>query len=234
MRFLSCIVIAGLLLAAPVATAAPDPAGNVPAAKKPAKEKASPRKFFKAVDANGDGQLTLAEIHAKRPGFPAEQFKKLDRNGDGTLIREEFAPRPAKRPAKASGANDRADILAYAKGLIAQCDIDGSGGITLAELQQAKPGFPEEAFIALDRNRDRVLDTADIGAPQSTPQRKKRADGPQKAPALERLRKGDTNKDGKLSFEEAQAAFPNLTRERFDARDRNKDSFLSPADRQAS
>jgi hypothetical protein len=45
------------------------------------------------------------------------------------------------------------------------------------------------------------------------------------------MRQADENGDGELSFEEARKAFPNLTRQGFDKRDRNGDGVLSPADR---
>ena len=47
----------------------------------------------------------------------------------------------------------------------------------------------------------------------------------------QRLHEADTDKDGKVSFAEAQKAFPDMTKERFDAMDANHDGFLTPADR---
>lgn len=57
----------------------------------------------------------------------------------------------------------------------------------------------------------------------------------QPAPAefMSRLLAADTNGDGKITFEEFTAAFPNATRERFDQLDSNKDGVISPADRPA-
>lgn len=47
----------------------------------------------------------------------------------------------------------------------------------------------------------------------------------------ERMRAADTNNDGKITWEEMSAAFPEATRERFDRMDTNGDGVLSPADR---
>ncbi|HUW60644.1 MAG TPA: EF-hand domain-containing protein [Candidatus Bathyarchaeia archaeon] len=41
------------------------------------------------------------------------------------------------------------------------------------------------------------------------------------------MKKADTNKDGKATFKEVSAAFPNITQERFDRMDRDKDGALT-------
>ncbi|MCX5770275.1 MAG: EF-hand domain-containing protein [Candidatus Hydrogenedentes bacterium] len=41
------------------------------------------------------------------------------------------------------------------------------------------------------------------------------------------MQKADANKDGKVSFEEISAAFPNMTQEKFDRMDRDKDGALT-------
>ena len=55
-----------------------------------------------------------------------------------------------------------------------------------------------------------------------------------RAAMMQRLKQADANGDGKLSFEEARAAFPKLTRERFNQMDRNQDGFLSREDRKGA
>lgn len=44
------------------------------------------------------------------------------------------------------------------------------------------------------------------------------------------LQKGDADKDGKLTFEEASATFPKMTQERFNKLDRNGDGVVTSAD----
>jgi Ca2+-binding EF-hand superfamily protein len=47
---------------------------------------------------------------------------------------------------------------------------------------------------------------------------------------LEKLREADTNGDKAVTFEEAQAAFPNITQERFNKLDKNSDGKLTKED----
>jgi hypothetical protein len=49
----------------------------------------------------------------------------------------------------------------------------------------------------------------------------------------EGLRRADTNKDGKISFDELKAARPEATQERFNMLDTNKDGFIGAEDRAA-
>ena len=60
---------------------------------------ASAAEFFKKLDTDGDGSLSLDEFKAgpagqKNPGMAEEYFKKLDQNGDGKVTLEEFTSRP--------------------------------------------------------------------------------------------------------------------------------------------
>ena len=53
----------------------------------------------------------------------------------------------------------------------------------------------------------------------------------QRAEFRDRLQGADTNADGKVSFNEAQTAFPQMTQERFNLLDRNQDGAIGPEDR---
>ena len=48
-----------------------------------------------AIDTDGDGAWSLAELQAAQPGFDAERFAELDRNGDGLINADE---RPMRGP----------------------------------------------------------------------------------------------------------------------------------------
>ncbi len=52
------------------------------------------------IDTDGDGAWSLAEIQAVRPDFTVEQFNRLDRNGDGLITADE---RPFHRGPGAHG-----------------------------------------------------------------------------------------------------------------------------------
>jgi len=70
-----------------------------------------------------------------------------------------------------------------------------------------------------------VPDDMELGAPPPPGDRPGRPE--------DGLRRADTNKDGKISFDEMKAARPESTQERFDAMDTNKDGLLGPEDRPA-
>jgi hypothetical protein len=53
---------------------------------------------FKAVDANGDGQLSLDEVQARKPQL-AQRFGDLDQDKNGQLSREELRRGHSKGPA---------------------------------------------------------------------------------------------------------------------------------------
>ncbi|MCF6285404.1 MAG: EF-hand domain-containing protein [Candidatus Hydrogenedentes bacterium] len=199
----------------------------------PAPGRGGDGKFFARMDSNKDDKISLAEFKKHAPKMDEKRFAALDKNGDGFVQRKEFPQRPSDRLEHARGARNRPDSGAYLARLIEKHDTNGNKELSLAELQSAKPGFPESTFAALDRDKNGVLDSNDAVAPQRMGRvegRLGREDGKRRRDGL---RKADTNKDGKISFEEAQAAFPNMKREGFDRRDRNGDGFLSPEDRKA-
>lgn len=59
-----------------------------------AADNAKLEEYFKKLDANGDGKLSLAEFKGKAEGDRAakmeERFKKMDKNSDGSVTLEEF------------------------------------------------------------------------------------------------------------------------------------------------
>jgi len=123
----------------------------------------------------------------------------------------------------AAGQNGAAGKGQRMQRLIA-ADTNGDGKITLEEAKAAFPNGTQEQFNKLDRNHDGVLSMAD--KPQGNGQA-----NTGRSEMLQRLRAADTNNDGTVTFEEAKAAFPKLTRERFSKLDRNGDGVLSMADR---
>ena len=104
-------------------------------------------------------------------------------------------------------------------------DANGDGRVTFDEAKAAFPKATREQFNKMDRNQDGVLSRADM------PQAKRQA-GSNLGEKLQRLRAADRNNDGRITFDEAKAAFPKLTQERFAKLDKNGDGVLSMEDRQ--
>lgn len=190
--------------------------GNPEAGSRP-----SPGQLLELADSNGDGKVTLAEIQTRRPQFPPARFAALDKNGDGVI--------DTRDRVTGSAAKTKLDANAYLDKLLQKHDADADGRVTLLELTSTKHGFPPAVFNNLDRDRDGALTANDArpGRPEKAPEKK-----PGKDSAAEREKpKWDADGDGKVTFEEAKQANPNVTRERFDARDSNGDGVLSREDR---
>lgn len=176
--------------------------------------------LFKQADTNGDGSVTLDELKTVLPGMTQERFSTLDRNGDGALTREDLRSSGARAGAGAVGARGAGQMLARLK----QADTNGDQRITLEEAKAAFPQVTQDRFNRFDRNGDGVISREDLPSGGAGGARGG-------AQLLERLKQADTNGDGKVSFEEAKAAFPRATEEVFKRFDRNGDGFLSPEDR---
>ncbi len=101
-------------------------------------------------------------------------------------------------------------------------DSNGDGRISFDEAKAAFPKMTQERFDKLDRNHDGVLSLEDRVQGNGK--------GAGRAEKIQRLRAADTNHDGQVTFDEAKAAFPKLTQERYSKLDRNGDGVLSMAD----
>ncbi len=84
----------GSILALAEDAAAPKP-GDQPAGPGGHRRGGDPEAFFKKLDSDGDGFISLDEFKAgpmaqKDPAKAEERFKALDTNGDGKVSLEEF------------------------------------------------------------------------------------------------------------------------------------------------
>lgn len=178
------------------------------------------------ADTNGDGRVTFEELSAFRPEIQREQFDQLDTNGDGVLT---MADRPG--PGGAGGVPPFA--VAAAERLLA-LDRDGDGKVSYTEVSAAKPGYPRENFSRLDVNGDGSISNEDVEtirrAAQGQPAPARRDPPGEEAP-LRRILQADTNGDGRITFDEAKAGYPQLTRQQFNRLDRNGDGVISREDR---
>jgi len=115
-----------------------------------AREHGGPRPDFSQLDANGDGQITQAEVKA----FGAAEFAKADTDGNGSLTVEELSARAQADRAKKMGKR--------AERMLERLDSDGNGTIELAEMEQMNPG--QRMFDRLDENEDGVISQEEFDA----------------------------------------------------------------------
>ena len=178
-----------------------------------------------AADANNDGKLTLEEITTKAPKYPAQRFTQLDANKDGFLTSDEL-PKPAA-PAAAAPSTPPPSTPADGANKFKQADADKNGEVSFAEAQSAIPGFTQDQFNRLDKNRDGVI------TPDETPRAGAGVGAPPKGePILQLAKRADTDQNGKVTYDEMKKVATGMTQERFNQLDTNKDGVLSMEDRQ--
>jgi Ca2+-binding EF-hand superfamily protein len=179
---------------------------------------APPSPVRSALDTNGDGVLSAAEIAAS-----PTSLRRLDRNGDGRLDATELRPPAAPTisdeltntlmefDADKDGRLTRAEVPERLQGLFERADANKDGVLTPAEIRQsaaqqdqsspaARGGgregrggrefvVPDPLVAALDTDRDNALSATEIAA------------------AAKALLTLDRNSDGQLTADEIQPSF---------------------------
>jgi hypothetical protein len=105
---------------------------------------------FAAVDADGDGKITPAEMQA----FRQAEIAGLDADGNGLISAEEMVAKQMVR------MQARAEEMAKAR--IEAQDSNGDGQLSAAEM--AMPGMPTGMFERLDTDKDGAISTAELDA----------------------------------------------------------------------
>ncbi|WP_263418760.1 EF-hand domain-containing protein [Terriglobus albidus] len=134
-------------------------------------------------DKNRDGVLTKDEVPERMAGI----FTRADKNGDGKITDDELKSTAAKT-AGPNGRVERGANITRMDPILSALDADHDGIISAAEIAAAPA-----ALKTLDKDGDGTLSAAEIRMRQQTP-----ADR-----AAHFFEEWDTNKDGKVTIEEA-------------------------------
>lgn len=161
-------------------------------------------------------------------------FKGLDLNHDGFVTRDEikilqtqFDDRVARGSAKRSERMfGRLD--ANHDGRITQSDIDSVRAARAASNGEApKPGRGSSLLLRADANKDGAVTRAEYDAAITSGKIKLRHANMRGSSIVRMFEAADTNKDGRLSLEEADQA----SLRQFDTADVNRDGVLTPEER---
>ncbi|MEO1790141.1 MAG: EF-hand domain-containing protein [Pseudomonadota bacterium] len=107
------------------------------------------RVTFETLDADGDGQVTQADLDALREN----RFAEFDANGDGAVSEEEFMARAAGQ------ASDRAAEM------FARLDADGDGVLSRDVIEQGRGGDRAGRMIErLDTDGDGAISAEEFEA----------------------------------------------------------------------
>lgn len=118
---------------------------------------------WKDADADGDGYLTQDEFNTSHIVGMSERFSRIDTNTDGLLSKEELAAAHAERHAKHHGKKKGKRDFNPEK-MVEHLDLDGSGSLSLAELENKRRSPDAETFMAADTDSSGELNAAELEA----------------------------------------------------------------------
>ena len=163
-------------------------------------------------------------------------FNELDVNHDGFVTKEEIATLQTRFDQRASAAAPK-----RAARMFARLDTNHDGQVTRAEVDAARDarlaakGKPAKStrhaasslFAHADANKDGIVTHAEFDAATASGKIKLRHAKMRGSSVVREFDVADTNKDGRVSLEEAQQA---ALRE-FDVADGNHDGVITPIER---
>lgn len=173
--------------------------GSLTTDELPGAGRRSPVEMLGEADADGDTKITRDEVMKKMPDKAEDIMKSFDRNNDGVIDN-----RDTVNPGGGKGGG----------GLLRRGDKDNDGKVSAEEYKAAVPNATDDQFANLDKDKDGVLTPKDFPVPPK-PQGEAANQG---RPGI---RMADANKDGAVSKDEFEKAFPNANKDRFATLDRN-------------
>ena len=157
-------------------------------------------KQLMAFDRNGDGVLTPDELPASLQNL----FARADTNHDGKITQQELHALAVRQTASTgAGQNPEANRDPLMRAL----DLNHDGTLSPDEIFVSS-----KSLLTLDANHDGQISSAEMRPPQMSPAEQ----------ADHMLAENDTNKDGKISKEEA----PDFLQAQFARIDKNGDGYL--------
>lgn len=110
-----------------------------------------------AADTDGDGAISLAEFEAAHAARVRERFARMDRNDDGLLSGDEL-----KHDRRGRHPGPRGRHHPDPERMVEHLDTDGSGGVSLAEMDGRRMMPTADEFYAADKDGSSELDAAEL------------------------------------------------------------------------
>ncbi len=111
-----------------------------------------------------------------------------------------------------------------------RADTNKDGKVSFDEMKATRPQITQERFNQLDGNHDGFISPEDRPAGGKGAGARAEGDPEARRQLMQTLMAGDTNKDGKVSFDEVTTAKPGFAKADFDRVDRDQDGFLTAKD----
>lgn len=178
--------------------------------------------------------FTSDQNRADVPAHIERLFRQLDLNHDGFITRDEIAAAQAKFDERTSKSSSNRAAKMFDRldtnhdGKITQAEVDAARmAKAAAKGKTAKAGRPSALFLRADANKDGVVTRAEFDAAIANGKIKLRHANMRGSAIVRMFDAADTNKDGRVSLEEAQQA----ALRQFDAADADHNGVLTPGER---